>query len=144
MVRLAALLCLILVPAACNRLAGTFPCERSDECVKGGEPGVCEPTGFCSFDDPGCPAGRRYTDHASIDIAGECVDVATTADASVIDAPSLDALPATCGDPSASYASPTTTHCYTRLDLGAAARPSASSCAALGLVPASSTGASST
>lgn len=118
----------------CNRLAGVFACEASDECVKGGDPGVCEPTGFCSFDDPGCPSGRRYTTHASIELAGECVDAID--DAARADGPAIDATPTTCGPAEASYTSPATGHCYTRLDTGAAARPSASSCAALGLVPA--------
>ena len=28
-----------------------YVCATSDQCVKDGAPGVCEPQGFCSFDD---------------------------------------------------------------------------------------------
>jgi hypothetical protein len=40
--------------------------------VNGAETGTCEPTGYCSFADPTCPASRRYSDWAG-ELAGQCV-----------------------------------------------------------------------
>jgi len=56
----------------CNYGAGTFVCSASSECT-GGPGGVCEPNGFCSFDDSNCPApGRRYGSLSGPQ-AGRCV-----------------------------------------------------------------------
>ena len=71
--------------AGCLRQA-TFRCEADTDCGSG----TCEAVGYCSFDDTGCPDGRRYGE-LSGPIAGQCVT--SEVDAGVdapIDAP-LDA-----------------------------------------------------
>jgi alpha-tubulin suppressor-like RCC1 family protein len=54
---------------------GAYVCASSDQCVSGGAPGVCEPSGFCSFGDPSCEGGRRYESNAGDDLGGACVQV---------------------------------------------------------------------
>jgi hypothetical protein len=61
--------CALVVTAACVRPAAAFRCANSDQCGGGG---VCQPTGFCSFDDSTCGSGQRYG-AASGDLAGVCV-----------------------------------------------------------------------
>jgi alpha-tubulin suppressor-like RCC1 family protein len=51
-----------------------YICASSEQCVYGGAPGVCEPTGFCSLDDPACPGGRRYEPNAGDGLGGACVE----------------------------------------------------------------------
>jgi hypothetical protein len=36
--------------------------------------GRCQRNGYCSFDDPACPSGQRYGEHAGDGLAGVCVD----------------------------------------------------------------------
>jgi hypothetical protein len=43
--------------AACVRPIAAFTCASSDQCTGGG---ICQPVGFCSFDDQSCPSGQRY------------------------------------------------------------------------------------
>lgn len=50
-----------------------FRCAKDSECVKGGESGVCEPTGYCSFADSGCDSGRSYGDHAPSELVDTCI-----------------------------------------------------------------------
>jgi hypothetical protein len=64
---LAGLLCL----SNCARVDG-FHCGVSSECVLAGQPGTCEPTGFCSFPDLTCPSGRRYGSYGGPN-SGTCV-----------------------------------------------------------------------
>ncbi len=53
---------------------GAFNCSDSNQCLRDGEPGFCQPmTGFCSYADPVCPTGFRYGDEAGDGLAGECV-----------------------------------------------------------------------
>lgn len=59
--------------------------------MRSGVNGVCEPQGFCSFADPGCPGGQRFDTSAGNGLANACV----TVDAGVIDAPA-DAPMASC------------------------------------------------
>jgi formylglycine-generating enzyme required for sulfatase activity len=63
----------LLVVAGCNRLE-PYHCEAAADCVRLGEAGTCEPTGFCSFADPECASGSRYGD-GSGDLSGTCTDV---------------------------------------------------------------------
>lgn len=60
---------LLVAIAACVRPVAGFTCTSSDQCTGGG---VCQPVGFCSFDDQSCPGGQRYG-AASGDLAGICV-----------------------------------------------------------------------
>jgi hypothetical protein len=60
-------LCLVLV-WGCDSV-GDFQCNALKTC----NPGHCEATGFCSFDDPTCTSGRRYGDYAGNGLAGTCV-----------------------------------------------------------------------
>jgi hypothetical protein len=48
-----------------------FQCSSSEDCT-GDEGGFCEPNGYCSFDDPMCPSGRRYGAFAGGGLAGTC------------------------------------------------------------------------
>ena len=50
-----------------------FECEDATQCLEGGQQGVCQPTGFCSFPDDACPSGQRYGDLAKMGLAGTCV-----------------------------------------------------------------------
>lgn len=62
----------VALVTGCNPGAGAFVCGASSECT-GGPGGVCEPNGFCSFEDSGCPApGRRYGSLSGPQ-AGRCV-----------------------------------------------------------------------
>ncbi len=51
----------------------TFACSDDAGCVLNGLAGSCEASGYCSFPDPDCDAGSRYSQHASSALAGECV-----------------------------------------------------------------------
>jgi Tol biopolymer transport system component len=51
------------------RPAAAFVCSTSDQCTSGG---ICQPAGFCSFDDPTCQSGQRYG-AASGELGGVCV-----------------------------------------------------------------------
>lgn len=61
--------CALVVTAACVRPAAAFRCATSEQCGGGG---VCQPTGFCSFEDSTCASAQRYG-AASGDLAGVCV-----------------------------------------------------------------------
>ena len=52
-----------------------YVCSSSSQCIAGGVAGVCEPSGFCSFDDPSCPGGRKYDPSAGGGLGGTCVAV---------------------------------------------------------------------
>ncbi len=51
-----------------------FGCESDDQCQVDSAAGVCETNGYCSFADPECPSGRRYSDLAGGGLAGLCVN----------------------------------------------------------------------
>lgn len=51
-----------------------FGCESDDQCQVDSAAGVCEANGYCSFADPECPSGRRYSDLAGGGLAGLCVN----------------------------------------------------------------------
>lgn len=68
----AALAGCLAVVAACVQ-AEPFRCEGPADCRRGGDQGVCEPTGFCSFADDGCDSGRSYGELAGDDLGGTCV-----------------------------------------------------------------------
>lgn len=57
----------LAAPLGCETKA--FTCATDEQCSGG----WCEPSGYCSFEDPDCPSGRRYGTHASRDLANECV-----------------------------------------------------------------------
>jgi hypothetical protein len=63
----------------CHR---AFSCAEDDQCNLDGIAGTCESDGSCSFPDASCDSGRRYGQHASIALAGACVDeaIASTTD----------------------------------------------------------------
>ncbi|MEM6295877.1 MAG: hypothetical protein AAGA54_31690 [Myxococcota bacterium] len=58
----------------------SFLCEDDNACVRDGEPGTCEPDGFCSFADAECTSGRRYAQNQQNPVGGQCVapDIATS------------------------------------------------------------------
>jgi len=57
--------------AGCVRPIAAFSCTSSEQCT-GADVGVCQPVGFCSFDDPMCPSGQSYG-AASGELSGMCV-----------------------------------------------------------------------
>src|SRR5690606_2110167 len=63
----------LLVGVACGSLSA-FTCLEHEQCVDGARAGTCQPDGYCSFDDPTCPSGQRYGEHAGMDRRGACVD----------------------------------------------------------------------
>jgi alpha-tubulin suppressor-like RCC1 family protein len=50
-----------------------YQCTSSDQCVGNGAAGVCESSGYCSFEDPSCPGGRKYEENAGGGLGGMCV-----------------------------------------------------------------------
>ncbi len=67
------LLLVVLLPACVAE--PPYHCTSGGQCARsGGSAGTCEPSGFCSFADPGCGGGRRYGSHAGDGLAGVCVD----------------------------------------------------------------------
>jgi hypothetical protein len=56
--------------AACS---ATYACAGDQDCVSGGAGGMCQPTGFCSFEDAECESGQRYGGLAPKGLADECV-----------------------------------------------------------------------
>jgi hypothetical protein len=67
-------LALVLASGGAGCLStSAFECETADDCRDAGVDGRCEPTGFCSFPDDGCPSDHRYGDHAGDGLGGMCV-----------------------------------------------------------------------
>ena len=70
--RLGVLLLGVASAAACVGF-DVFTCSDAADCVLNGLPGACEDTGYCSFPDPECSTGSRYSRHAPSGLAGACV-----------------------------------------------------------------------
>lgn len=49
-----------------------FPCAADSDCEDGGNGGVCQPEGVCSFPDDTCPSGHRFGAHSG-GLSNECV-----------------------------------------------------------------------
>jgi alpha-tubulin suppressor-like RCC1 family protein len=67
---------MVLCPwlASCDLGVVPFVCQRDEQCVDGAALGMCEPEGYCSFSDASCPdSGRRFGEHASPELSGQCV-----------------------------------------------------------------------
>jgi hypothetical protein len=62
------LLACALLLGGCLR-STEFHCSDSTQCAGG----VCQPVGFCSFENSGCPSGQRFGDSAGM-YAGQCAD----------------------------------------------------------------------
>ena len=84
-----AALLVCLGAGACVSPTSVFTCEQSTQCTVGG---MCQPTGYCSFPDLGCPSGQRYGDAAGDGLAGTCVGGGGTIDADPND-PDADTPP---------------------------------------------------
>jgi hypothetical protein len=52
---------------------GAFACTSDEQCVDGSASGICQPTGWCSFEDPECPSMQRYAEHSASGLAGTYV-----------------------------------------------------------------------
>lgn len=50
-----------------------YPCEASDQCLRGGVQGRCEPEGYCSYPDDACDGGYGFEPLAPGGLAGQCV-----------------------------------------------------------------------
>ena len=50
-----------------------FACTSDQQCVDGSTSGICQPTGWCSFEDPACASMQRYAEHSGSGLAGTCV-----------------------------------------------------------------------
>ncbi|MFN0249804.1 MAG: C-type lectin domain-containing protein [Kofleriaceae bacterium] len=101
-----------------------FPCSDSTQC--GG--GVCQPVGYCSFDDSGCPSGQRFGESAGT-YAGQCV-VGGVNDAGVVDAP-VDTA-ALCPSSYAAVAGGPTNRVYRAINVPATWGAQRTACAADG------------
>jgi alpha-tubulin suppressor-like RCC1 family protein len=60
--------------SACTELSGVYRCGGSAPCIKEGTTGTCEPNSYCSFSDPLCASGRRYSPLSGEGLAERCVD----------------------------------------------------------------------
>lgn len=69
--RIALLACCAL--AACTGAPDVVRCSRSSQCTLDGKAGRCEATGLCSFADPACATGQRYSERFAGDASGTCV-----------------------------------------------------------------------
>ena len=63
--------CAVVAGAGCVD-AGRYGCRQGSQCIRGGEQGACEPTGFCSFRDLECASGSRYAPGAGGGLGGMC------------------------------------------------------------------------
>lgn len=61
-----------------------MPCDEAAQCTLDGRAGRCEATGLCSFADPSCATGQRYSDRFAGDASGTCVPEAVPRWATVI------------------------------------------------------------
>lgn len=55
------------------KIGTAFRCADDQQCVLGGEPGVCTEAGYCAYRDPECPEGFRHPAGAGDGLAGNCV-----------------------------------------------------------------------
>jgi cysteine-rich repeat protein len=63
-------------------VGGRYACNDDARCIDGDRVGVCEPTGYCSFADPSCDSGARYSRFAPPSLADRCTEVVVTDDSS--------------------------------------------------------------
>ncbi len=70
--RIALLVAAAVVPLGCQ--TEPFGCESNEQCQVDAAAGVCEANGYCSFSDPECASGRRYSNLAGGGLAGLCVN----------------------------------------------------------------------
>jgi hypothetical protein len=63
----------ICVGAVLGCTQGRFNCVDDAGCSNGGQQGVCQSNGRCSFPDETCPSGQRYGEHAG-HLSGVCVE----------------------------------------------------------------------
>jgi hypothetical protein len=69
---------LVVGLASCGPDLPVRQCERSDECLNDGQPGVCTPSpgrqkSFCAFADDACQSGLRWSPLAGDALADTCV-----------------------------------------------------------------------
>ncbi len=73
------LLALLWSVPACSVDDLPFRCDADAACVRGGDPGVCEANGYCSFQDSDCAdSKRRFGVHAPEGVADRCVPACVT------------------------------------------------------------------
>ncbi len=82
---------LALAATAC--VDGAFACSSDANCLDGSSLGVCQPDGWCSFEDPECDSSQRYGEHASADLAGTCVPLDDGSSSGSVDPPDPDPDP---------------------------------------------------
>ncbi|MEM6296064.1 MAG: hypothetical protein AAGA54_32625 [Myxococcota bacterium] len=102
-----------IIGALCVTVGGctssdVFQCQSDGQCVNGDAAGACQPNGYCSFADAGCPSGFRYADSAPPGLAGACVeeDVGTSNTTGCVGEACTD--PTSGPGPSTTNAPPTT------------------------------------
>lgn len=66
-----------------------YACSDDAQCIFGGREGTCEAIGWCSYPDPSCEGGARFSTHAGDGRADRCVGD---------EAPGSDAATAVPGD----------------------------------------------
>ncbi len=101
----------LLVVSGCSS-PSVFACGDDADCSRGGQPGVCEDAGYCSFDDEACPSGRRFGTFAGMGLAGACVaedEQASTGDAGTGSTTGVTTLEPSSGTTTEMSAGPMTT-----------------------------------
>lgn len=67
---------LLGIAASCGCLAQrAYPCQDDDQCRLEAREGVCQSSGWCSYEDETCASEQRYEDLAPDDLGGECVEI---------------------------------------------------------------------
>jgi hypothetical protein len=62
----------VLAAFGCVSPKQSFQCTGNTSCRQGGETGVCEETGYCTFEDSFCSSGRRYGEASAPPYGSEC------------------------------------------------------------------------
>ena len=70
-----------LASAGCLAQRG-YPCRESEQCVLDGVDGICQESGWCSYEDDECESGQRYEELAPDELADACVEVEAEAELS--------------------------------------------------------------
>ena len=103
LVRTACMLALAL--AGCLAQRG-YPCRDSEQCRLDDASGVCQESGWCSYQDEDCESGQRYEEYAPGELGSACVEVQAQTELTCDDY--CEAYPTVCSGELSSYPDPET------------------------------------